>query len=46
MKYTAFVVAILALAGRPVLAENPVEPSSPGLDKTPGVTPNEAFYCD
>jgi hypothetical protein len=42
MKYTALVVAILALTGTPVLAENPVEPSSPGSDKTPGVTPNDA----
>ena len=44
MKYAATVlaVAMLALAGTPVLAENPVEPAAPGSDKTPGVTPNDA----
>jgi hypothetical protein len=34
--------ATLLLAGSPALAENPVEPSAPGSDKTPGVTPNDA----
>jgi hypothetical protein len=38
----ALAVAILALAGTPVLAENPVEPAAPGSDKTPGVMPNDA----
>ena len=38
----ALAVAMLALAGTPVMAENPVEPSAPGSDKTPGVTPNDA----
>jgi hypothetical protein len=44
MKSTAkaLVFAALILAGTPVLAENPVEPSAPGSDKTPGVTPNDA----
>jgi len=39
---TALAVAMLVLAGTPVKAENPVEPGSPGADKTPGVTPNDA----
>ena len=39
---TALLVAMLALAGTPVRAENPVEPAAPGSDKTPGVTPNDA----
>jgi hypothetical protein len=38
----ALAVAMLALAGTPVMAENPVEPSAPGSDKTPGMTPNDA----
>ena len=38
----ALAAAALALAGTPVMAENPVEPSAPGSDKTPGVTPNDA----
>jgi hypothetical protein len=42
MKYAAVAVAMLALAGTPVLAQNPVEPSVPGSDKSPGVTPNDA----
>jgi hypothetical protein len=42
MKYAAVAVAMLALAATPVLAENPVEPSAPGSDKSPGVTPNDA----
>jgi hypothetical protein len=40
---TALAIASLALAGTPVMAENPVEPSAPGSDKTPGVTPNDAY---
>ena len=36
MKYAAVAVAMLALAATPVLAENPVEPSAPGSDKSPG----------
>ena len=39
---TALAVAILALAGTLIMAENPVEPGAPGSDKTPGVTPNDA----
>jgi hypothetical protein len=44
MKNTAkaLVFAALILAGTPVLAANPVEPSAPGSDKTPGITPNDA----
>ena len=42
MKYAAVAVAMLALAATPVLAENPVEPSAPGSDKSPGVTSNDA----
>jgi hypothetical protein len=44
MKHTAIALTFLALllAGAPALAENPVEPSAPGSDKTPGVTPNDA----
>jgi hypothetical protein len=44
MKYAAIALAvgILALAGTPVMSENPVEPAAPGSDKTPGVTPNDA----
>jgi hypothetical protein len=38
----ALAAAALALAGTPVMAENPVEPSAPGSDKTPGATPNDA----
>jgi hypothetical protein len=38
----ALTFATLLLAGTPALAENPVEPSAPGSDKTPGVTPNNA----
>ena len=34
--------ASLLLTGTPVLAANPVEPSAPSSDKTPGVTPNNA----
>jgi hypothetical protein len=39
---TALAVAMLVLAGTPVKAENPLEPSAPGSDKAPGVTPKDA----
>ena len=44
MKNTAIALTLasLLLTGTPVLAANPVEPSSPSSDKTPGVTPNDA----
>jgi len=44
MKNTAIALtfASLLLTGMPVLAANPVEPSAPSSDKTPGVTPNDA----
>ena len=44
MKNTAIALtfASLLLTGTPVLAANPVEPSAPSSDKTPGVTPNNA----
>ena len=42
MKYAAVAIAIVALAGTPVLAENPVEPSAASSDESPGVTPNDA----
>jgi hypothetical protein len=38
----AMILATVALLATPALAENPVEPGSPGSDKTPGVTPNDA----
>jgi hypothetical protein len=34
--------ASLLLTGTPVLAANPIEPSGPDSDKSPGVTPNDA----
>ena len=34
------------LTGTPVLAANPIEPSGPDSDKSPGVTPNDAAPYD
>ncbi len=34
--------ALLLLAGSPVMAENPADPTAPGSDKSPGVTPDGA----
>ena len=44
MKNTAIALtfASLLLTGTAVLAANPLEPSAPSSDKTPGVTPNDA----